>query len=324
MHSPFYLIGIDSGGTEMRGCLLRSDGMLLARHAAPAANYNKLRAEIAPHVVALARLLAEQAQISPTEIALAGFCATGVGRPADRQLLTEVLQQARLAQRVVLESDALAALTGAFAGEPGIIVSAGTGAIVHARTPEGKIVRVGGWGYLLGDEGSGFYLAKQALNAALKAWDGRGEQTQLRARFERHFGVASIELALTQIYDPAFDRGRIAELAPLVFAAAEAGDLVAQILVQQTGNELGRLALAAVKHFALDAHIPLALLGKLFRRADALLPAFWQALQEEQGRVHIVAPRFEPLLGAALLALQVAEFTPEKTFWENLQHGIAL
>ena len=323
MQSPFYLIGIDSGGTQMRGCLLRSDGMLLARHAAPAANYNKLRAEIAPHVVALARLLAEQAQISPAEIALAGFCATGVGRPADRQLLTAVLQQARVAPRVVVESDALAALTGAFAGEPGIIVSAGTGAIAHARTHEGKIIRVGGWGYLLGDEGSGFYLAKQALNAALKAWDGRGEPTQLRARFEQHFGVTSIELALTQIYDPAFDRGRIAELAPLVFAAADEGDLVAQLLLQQTGNELGRLVHAAVKNFALDAHIPLALLGKLFHRAEVLLPAFWQVLHEEQGRLHIVAPRFEPLLGAALLALQVAEFTPEKNFWENLQRGAA-
>lgn len=318
MSSPAYLLGIDSGGTEMRGCLLRNDGVVLARAALPAANFNKLRGEIVHTVIALAQSLCEHARISRAEIALAGFCGTGVGRPADRQLLTEILQQAQLAQTIVVESDALAALTGAFAGEPGIIVSAGTGAIAHGRTHAGNIVRVGGWGYLLGDEGSGYFLAKNALNAALKAWDGRGEPTQLRAIFEKHFGVKSIELALTQIYDPAFDRGHIAELAPLVFAAAEAGDLVAKLLVAQTGSELGKLALAVVKKFEPNVLIPIALLGKLFRRAEVLLPAFWKALEEEQSRLQIVAPRFEPVLGAALLALQASGSSFEKSFLENL------
>ncbi len=318
MPSPAYLLGIDSGGTEMRGCLLRNDGVVLARAVVPAANFNKLRGEIAPTVLALAELLCHKAQVARAEIALAGFCGTGVGRPADRQLLTDVLQQAQLAQKIVVESDALAALTGAFAGGPGIIVSAGTGAIAHGRTHEGKIVRVGGWGYLIGDEGSGYYLAKQALNAALKAWDGRGESTQLRAVFEKHFGVTSIELAVTQIYDPAFDRGRIAELAPLVFAAADEGDLVAKLLVTQTGSELGKLVLAAVKKFEANVAIPIALLGKLFRRAEVLLPAFWKALEEEQSHLQIVAPRFEPVIGAALLALQASGHVIEKSFLENL------
>ncbi len=319
MPSPTYILGIDSGGTEMRGGLLRGDGVLLARQTVPSANYNKLRGEIAKSVVALAQLLCEQAKLSREDIALAGFCATGVGRPADRQLVTEVLQQARLAKQVVVESDALAALTGAFAGGPGIIVSAGTGAIAHARTHEGKIVRVGGWGYLLGDEGSGYHLAKQALNAALKDWDGRGEPTQLRTMFEKHFGVTSIELIITHVYDPTFDRGRVAELAPLVFAAAEEGDLIAKLLVAQTGSALGKLVRAAVKKFDAGMSIPIALLGKLFRRADMLLPAFWNALQEEHGRLHIVAPRFEPVIGAALLALQTAGHAFEESFLENLE-----
>ncbi|MEK7729457.1 MAG: BadF/BadG/BcrA/BcrD ATPase family protein [candidate division KSB1 bacterium] len=318
--NPTYILGIDSGGTEMRGCLLRNDGLVLARQTVPSANYNKLRGDIVHSVVALAQLLCEQAKISREGIALAGFCATGVGRLADRQLLTAALQEARLAQQIVVESDALAALTGAFAGEPGIIVSAGTGAIAHARTHDGKIVRVGGWGYLLGDEGSGYYLAKQALNAALKDWDGRGAPTQLRAIFEKHFNVASIELIITQIYDPAFDRGRVAELAPLVFGAAEAGDLVAQHLVEQTGSALGELVAAALKQFEADAFVPLALLGKLFRRGAALLPAFCQILQEQQTRLQLVAPRFDPVIGSALLALQTSGRLIEISFLNNLEH----
>jgi N-acetylglucosamine kinase len=314
-----YIIGIDSGGTEMRGCLLRGDGLILARATAPAANYNKLRGEIAQSVIALAQSLCESARISREQLDLAGFCATGVGRPADRRLVTEVLREARLAKEIVVESDALGALTGAFAGEPGIIVSAGTGAFAYARTHAGEIVRVGGWGYLLGDEGSGYHLAKSALNAALQDWDGRGERTALRAVFEKHFGVQSIELIITQIYDPAFDRGRVAALAPLVFAAAEQGDLVAKLLAAQTGFELGKLARAAVQKFEAGVHVPVALLGKIFSRAEMLLPSFWKALQEEQGRLQIVAPRFEPVIGAALLAVQSTGLSLDESFLENLQ-----
>ncbi len=323
MNSPSfnYILGVDSGGTQMRGCLLRGNGELLALKDVPSANYVELRGEIAKHVVQLAQQLCEEAQISLPDIDLAGFCATGVGRPADRQLVTEALQHARLAKHLVVESDALAALTGAFAGGPGIIVSAGTGAFAHARTHAGKILRVGGWGYLLGDEGSGYYLAKQALNAALQDWDGRGEPTKLRAIFEKHFGVTSIELIITHIYDPSFDRGRVAELAPLVFAAADEGDHVAKRLVEETGSELGRLARAAVEKFDAGGDIPIALLGKLFRRVEVLLPAFWKVLQEEKHRLQLSEPRFEPLIGAALLALQATGHFFENSFWENLERS---
>ncbi len=322
LHTLHYIIGIDSGGTAMRGCLLRSNGELLALKDAPSANYNKLRGAIAEHVVQLTQQLCEAAQISTHDVDLAGFCATGVGRPADRQFVTELLQHARLAQHVVAESDALGALTGAFAGAPGIIVSAGTGAFAHARTHAGHIVRVGGWGYLLGDEGSGYYLAKQALNAALQDWDGRGAPTQLRAIFEQHFGVASIELIITQIYDPAFDRGRVAELAPLVFAAAEEGDHVAQRLVEETGSALGQLAFAAMKRFEADTSIPLALLGKLFRRREALLPAFWKVFGDAQERIQVVDPRFEPVIGAALLAMQTCDHSFDESFLKNLERSL--
>lgn len=316
-----YIIGIDSGGTEMRGCLLRDDGTMLAHRTVPAANFNQLRGKIAPYILDLATQLCETARVRRERVAFAGFCGTGVGRPADRQLLTEILLRARLAKQVIVESDALAALTGAFAGEPGIIVSAGTGAIAHARTHEGRIVRVGGWGYLLGDEGSGYYLAKQALNAALQDWDGRGEPTKLRAIFEKHFSVTSIELIITQIYDPAFDRGQVAQLAPLVFDAADEGDHVAQGLIEETGRALACLVGAALKKFETQDVVPLALVGKLFRRADALLPAFWNAVNDGQKRLRLCEPRFAPMIGAALLAVETIDQKIEKDFLENLaQH----
>ncbi len=314
-----YVFGMDGGGTKMTGCLLRRDGELLALGQAPPANYAKLRGEIAQPLLQFLRVLQRQAQLPETKIALAGICSTGVGRAGDRQILTEALQQVSLAEKVVVESDAMSALTGAFAGRPGVIVIAGTGAVAYARTPAGKHIRVGGWGYLIGDEGSGYSLARQAINAALQSWDGRGEATGLRQAFEKHFGVSSIEAIISHIYAPQYDRGQMAALAPIVFEQAGAGDRVAQRVVAETGFELGRLAQAAVKKFESKEIIEVALLGNLFRRAEALLPSFWHALGEEKTRVRVVAPQFEAALGAALLALQAEGLVWNESFLAQLK-----
>ena len=290
--------------TIRSGCMLRAYGELVALGQAPPANYAQLRGAIAPPVRQLLRTLQQQARLPETPVALAGICSTGVGRASDRELLTAALQREAVAEKIIVESDAMSALTGAFAGGPGIIVIAGTGSMAYARTASGKIIRAGGWGYLIGDEGSGFFVARQALNAALQDWDGRGEKTSLRPAFEKYFGVDSIELAISQIYDPQFDRGRMAALAPLLFEHADRGDRAAQRVVEATGFELGRLARAVLQSFAGEAVIALALLGNLFRRTDALLPSFWQALQAERERVRLLEPQFEAAIGAALLALQ--------------------
>jgi N-acetylglucosamine kinase-like BadF-type ATPase len=220
---------------------------------------------------------------------------------------------------VTVDGDFMSAITGAFAGGPGIIVSAGTGSFAFGRTESGQHVRVGGWGYLVGDEGSGFALARQAVNAALQDWDGRGEPTALRGVFERHFQVESIELIIGKIYQPGFDRGHMAKLAPLVFAAAENGDAVAQRLIAQTGFELGRHALAVLKKFESRQKISLVLLGGLFRRRDMLLPAFWQALECEKDRLQLAEPRFPPVIGAALLAVLQAGHVLNEAFLANLE-----
>jgi N-acetylglucosamine kinase len=319
VEQAFHILGVDGGGTKMAGCLLRSDGELLTLGQAPPANYARLRGEIAQPLLQFLRALQEQAQLPKGKIALAGICSTGVGRASDRELLTGALQRVDLAETIIVDSDAMSALTGSFAGGPGIIVYAGTGAFAHARTPDGNVIRVGGWGYLIGDEGSGFHLAQQALNAALQDWDGRGEQTSLRPAFEKLFGVSSIELIISKIYDPQFDRGQMAALAPIVFEQADRGDRVALRVVAETGFELGRLAKAALQKSAGRQIVEIALLGNLFRRSDALLPSFWKALHAEKERLRVVEPQFEAAIGASLLALERSGFELYADFLARLK-----
>lgn len=314
---PKYFLGFDGGGTHLRGCLLDANGNVLASVSHPPASFPKLKEKIGEPVAALTSELQTRAGLAGATISAAGFCSTGVGRPADRAIVERALNEKKIAQKIVAESDALAALTGAFGGGPGIIVIAGTGVICFGRASNGEIIRVGGWGYLLGDEGSGFFVAQAALIAALKDWDGRGIPTTLRAIFEKHFNVASIELIISQIYSLDFDRGKFAELAPLVFAAADHGDAAAQQIIKNAGRGHGHLIRAALQRGLWSTPVPLAFIGNLFRRRDVLLPGLWEIVPEKD--FALIAPRFEPVIGAALLAMMAAGISLTEELLKNLK-----
>ncbi|MDZ7289631.1 MAG: hypothetical protein ONB42_06830 [candidate division KSB1 bacterium] len=317
--SKKYFLGFDGGGTTLRGCLIDDSGEVLALASHPPASFPKLREKIGEPVARLAGELQTQAGLAIGPVTAAGFCSTGVGRPAEREIVERALREKNIAETTIAESDFMAAHAGAFAGGPGIIVNAGTGVFGFGRTASGENIRVGGWGYLLGDEGSGFAIAQGALIAALKDWDGRGPKTVLRSIFEKHFKVASIELCISQIYSSDFDRGQFAALAPLVFDAADHGDAVAHEIIRHNGRELGHLVRAAANRGQWHFPIPLALIGNLFRRSDLLLPGFWEVLDTRQ--FMLITPRFEPVVGAALLAIMAAGFALREEFLEKLQRS---
>jgi len=314
-----YFLGFDGGGTHLRGCLIDERGNVLAVASHPPASFPKLKETIGEPVAALVRELQARAGLSTGVVSAAGFCSTGVGRPADREIVERALNEKKIAQKIIAESDALAALTGALGGGPGIIVIAGTGVIGFGRDLNNEIIRVGGWGYLLGDEGSGFSLVQAALTAALKDWDGRGPKTALRKIFERHFSVTNIDLIISQIYNSDFDRGKFAELAPLVFETADQGDAAAKEIVHNAGRAHGYLINAAVQRGKWQPPIPLALIGNLFRRRDVLLPGLWEVLSEKH--FHLMPPRFEPVVGAALLAMMATGITLKEKFLKNLERS---
>lgn len=314
-----HFLGFDGGGTTLRGCLIDESGEVLAGASHPPASFPKLREKIGEPVAALAHELQTRAALPSGPAKAAGFCSTGVGRPAEREIVERALREKNIAATIIAESDFMAAHAGAFGGGAGIIVNAGTGVFGFGRTADGENIRVGGWGYLLGDEGSGFAMAQAALIAALKDWDGRGPKTVLRPIFEKHFNVTSIELCISQIYSSDFDRGNFAELAPLVFDAADQGDVVANEIVRHAGRELGHLVRAAQSRGQWQFPIPLVLIGNLFRRRDMLLPGFWEVLDAKQ--FHLISPRFEPVAGAALLAMRAAGAAVNEKFLEKLENS---
>lgn len=313
------MLGIDGGGTHTSVCLISTSGEFLIEINDKPASYARLRGHLAEVIARVAARALRRAGRDKERPQAAAVCFTGVGRDSDRQTLWRALRRTRLAPQIIVDSDAIAGLTGALGMGPGIAVLAGTGSIAFARDRRGEVHRAGGWGFLLGDEGSGFAVAREGLNAALQDFDGRGPTTELRPLFERKFHLDRIDEIIPHLYLRHPDRGYMASLAPVVFHAAQNGDAVAKEIIQRAGAELGRLVVALLSHLQ-DATYPVsvALLGNLFQQKDMLLPGLTSALAASADKIQIVAPRFPPVVGAALMALAAIHVMVD----ENLLHRL--
>lgn len=313
-----YAVGIDGGGTKSIACLIDSNGALCGRvRFAPTNFRDGQETGIAARIRAAVRDLdATPGERCPDTLAA---CLSGLGREAPKARVAAELSRARVAAHVLAESDAMAALDGAFAGGPGIIILAGTGSIAFGKSAKHEIFRCGGWGYLFGDEGSGFDIGRRVVARALQGADGRGPATSLQQRLEAQLGMAPLTEAVTRLYAGFSGRGEVAQLALLAFEEAEKGDAVARQIVQQAACELAGLALGLLEKMPPQPRsLPLALVGNLFNNSG-LAAALERELQRAKAPVRRMAPRFPPEIGAALLAFAAIGIRLPETVLAKLQ-----
>jgi N-acetylglucosamine kinase-like BadF-type ATPase len=184
----------------------------------------------------------------------------------------------------------------------GVAVVAGTGSMAFARSADGRTARAGGWGHLLGDEGSGYAVAVAGLRAVAHAADGRGPATVLTDRFLAAYGLSRPEELVGVVYRDC-DRAALAALAPLVLAAADGGDAVAQSIVGGATAELASAAASAARQLGLGPAFPVALAGGLLVSSAGFRARFLDALRDRGLTADPVATVHEPAEGAVRLAL---------------------
>jgi N-acetylmuramic acid 6-phosphate etherase len=305
------LLGIDGGGTHTVALLAAPDNAaptgwnLLGRGTAGPSNRRSVGHERA--MAALGEAVAAtfaSAGLDQGPVAAACLGLAGSGTLEDQDAIRAWANKARLAERVEVTSDGALLLA---AGTPegwGLALVAGTGSIAVGRTVDGRMARAGGWGYLLGDEGSGYALVTAAMRAVARAADGRGPATRLTERFLTRLGLQQPQDLVSAVYGGSWDRAALASLAPLVTALA-AEDAVAAAIVDEAARELAETAMAVVRQLGWGAvPIPLALAGGLLladadyrRRVSEALKRLGIAV----GPVDLVA---EPAAGAVRLALR--------------------
>jgi N-acetylglucosamine kinase-like BadF-type ATPase len=231
----------------------------------------------------------------------------GVDRPDDSAVVRAIMKRIGYKARVLVVNDALVALEAGAPRQPGVVVISGTGSICYGRNAAGEAARSGGWGYVLGDEGSGYWIGRAALRAVLRQADKRGPSTALTAMLLEHFGVKQPQGLIHEVYHTNLKPAAIGALARSVQSAFAVGDEAAIGILRAAANELESSALSVARRLGMVGQaFTFILAGGIFRAVP------W--LQEElQRRLPVAAPRsdvrlldVEPAEGAVALALDEA------------------
>ncbi|MGF1473008.1 MAG: N-acetylglucosamine kinase [Rubrobacteraceae bacterium] len=203
--------------------------------------------------------------------------------------------------RVIVTNDAVTSYLGAVGFEPGVVVAAGTGLIALAADTNGNFARSDGWGYILGDDGGGYYVGRRGLASALRAHDGRGGSLDLKHRAEKLFGTP--EQVKQHVYGASNPAGEVAGFAPQVAEAAREGDPVAREIWADAAREASLAATSAL-HRVLGPGSPATVswTGNLFKARDLFLEPFKHHVAASWPAARLRDPRGEALHGAESLA----------------------
>jgi len=303
-------LGIDGGGTKTDFLLIDENGRVLASHHGGSAYYletgfDALQAMLAEGIEATLKQGGVSA--SQLEFAFIGLPAYGEDSgllPRLDRTAADVLPQ----KKFRCGNDMVCGWAGALAGSDGINIVAGTGSIAYGEF-ETRNARAGGWGELFSDEGSAYWIAREALTLFSRMSDGRAMKSPLyeliRERFQLH---VDLDLCAMVYGPPPMTRSKLASLAPLVARAAHAGDKGARQLFEQAADHLASIvhAVRDQLHVPLGTPLPVSYSGGLFRLEGLLKPILAAALNAGDRRYHFVAPRLPPVAGAALYAAKLA------------------
>lgn len=289
-------------------CLLADDqGAILAEARGGGANlqaHGELEVEKVLHHVMDTAIGSRD--VRPVAICLG---IAGVDRPQDAESVRGIMRRIGAKARTLVVNDALVALVAGAGAEdtPGVVIIAGTGSIAYGRDGSGRAARAGGWGYLLGDEGSGFWVGRRALSAIVRAADGRGPSTQLSELVMTRLQLVRPSDLIRETYYRDLRRTAIAGLAPLVQQARDAGDAVAAEILNQAANELTAAAASVVSRLGMRGEVfPTILAGGIFKAVPWLADEVMRLMNEIAPRSESRVLEVEPAVGAVRLAIAEA------------------
>ena len=300
-----HVLGIDAGGTKTVCYLADETGRVVGEGRGGGANlqsHGELEVEKVLHGVI------EEA-IADRSIVPAAMClgVAGVDRKEDDQIVRGILRRLGFRTNTLVVNDALVALVAGTGDAPGVVLIAGTGSIAYGVNEEGFAARAGGWGYVLGDEGSGYWIGREALTAVMREADGRGSKTHLTPLILERFQLTKVDGLVREVYDRGLQRQSVAALGTVVERARAKGDVVASEILTAASAELSRAAESVIQRLQMRGRsFRVVLAGGMFRVIPWLADSVARRLAEVAPRASVVRLEVEPALGAVHLALREA------------------
>jgi N-acetylglucosamine kinase len=300
-----YFLGVDGGQSSTVAVIGDEHGRIVGWAVAGPCNHVSAAEARAKFLRVMGDCLSQaaaRAGLDPERPRFRAACLGMSGGPEDK---TALLKELIASEETMVFHDGRTALSGAMSGGPGMIVIAGTGSFAYGENAAGETARAGGWGYIYGDEGSGFDIARHAVRATLREYEGWGPHTALTPALLESTGTANPIDMMHRMYTPDWPRSRVATLARVVDSIAETGDPVAIDLMNAAAHHLA-IHSAAIRRQLFREGEPsrLAWIGGVFGSAT-LLGRFRQLVGLE-GTVTAAPPEHVPAVGALLLAYRSA------------------
>lgn len=305
-----FIIGIDGGATKTTAILSDSTGNILAEKSAGPSNFLIIGVDnVARTISHLILNLCNEAEVNVQNIEIICIGLTGAGRESDAEKVKnaiidywKTLYSTEL-KKLIVTSDARIALEGAFSGRPGIILIAGTGSIMFGKDRNGNLYRVGGFGRYIGDEGGGYSIGRQGLQAIAKYFDGRAPETKLFRLVQENFGINTPEDLIRKVYQENLD---FATVAPFVIQAAEEGDEICREILRKEAEELV-LHIKAIKDKIRVRTVYIAFIGGLLSSDNYYSKLLRKVILQKIEGVNVILPEHSPAYGAVLLAMDEFE-----------------
>lgn len=298
-----YIIGIDGGGTKTLGYISNDKGEIIYKYVVGASNYLSVGETNTKLVLkSLLENLCDKVGICLDEIAVLSLGMAGLARDNDKSVMKNILLSIGYKNEIIMNSDAFTSLVGALGNKRGIVTICGTGSISMGIDEEGSIVRAGGWGHIISDEGSGYHIGMSCLKAIMKSYDNLEQFTLLSEEVLSFLKLKSETDIINYLYNEERQKKDIASIAPIVFKIAEIGDKVANKIVDEAVGSLIDITKKVIdKVYKDDAKITVAVDGGILKNVEIIRGRFSRQLVSDYKDIQIINPVYDGGIGALII-----------------------
>ena len=307
MQASDLVLGVDGGGTKTVAWIARRErsgnAQVIGRGRSESSNCRSVGyAQATSNLDRAIDLAFRDAGQAATPVASACLALAGADRPVEREQFRAWAGERNVADKLIITNDAMPVLYAASGSGIGIALLSGTGSVAVGRNSNGDTARCGGWGSLLGDEGSGYQIALAALRASVRAADGRGEPTTLLSKVMTHFQVDEASELIPVIYSSDTNRSIIANLTPLVFQSSAQGDKVATVIFERAAADLADMVATLANRLKLvERPVALGISGGVLLHQENLVEEICKLLIKSALEVTVTRVN-DPVAGCLQLA----------------------
>jgi N-acetylglucosamine kinase-like BadF-type ATPase len=303
-HNSEIILAVDGGGTFTRCLAIDAVGKVRGEgHGGPANHILSPLDVVKASISEALRAAMQSAGSSTDSVACVSLGTAGIGPNGEgKEVIEDIAQELFPRAKVTATGDMVIAFHGAILTGYGVVANAGTGSVVYGVSPKGANRQVGGWGHILGDEGSAYDIAVRGLRAGARHFDGRGPFTSLVDLIPEALDVSDYIQVAFKMYGLNLSRTEIAALAKTVAAAAKAGDEISRQILTDAAGELALAVSVAVRELGMeDIAAPVSYVGSVFDSGKPLIDAFTSAVTKLYPLAVVAPPEFHAVIGAFLL-----------------------